>query len=356
MKSDAVALTLQLPARRIRLDERWTLPLQAAAGFALLLSAFFLAIGSSPALLFQALLEGTFGSSLAFSEMLVKAAPILLCALAAALPARVGLISVGGEGQLCAGAIAGTGFMLLVGERLGGATLGGMLLAAALGGAAYGGLSGVLRVWLNANETITGLLLNYLAPLAVSYLVYGPWKDPASLGWPATRTFPDAARLPTYFDTRVHFGLVLGVLLLVAAHFIATRTRTGLALDLLRLGPALAERAGIAFAPRVVLTLALGGACAGIAGIAEAAVIEGRLQDSIAAGAGYSGFLVAFLARGHLLAMLPLSLIVASLAAAGDNLQLSAGLPSAIVYVLQGLAFAAGLIAYGRQALSQEVA
>lgn len=343
------------PPAGVRASETLRLLLTAAGLFVALSSAFFILIGAAPLELFRALFEGAFGSGFAISEVLVKAAPIVLCALATALPARLGLISVGAEGQLAAGAIAGTGFVLAAGDRFAVLTLPVMLLSAAAGGAAYGAFAGVLRARLNVNETISTLLLNYLSPLALNYLVYGPWKDPDSLGWPATIAFPAAARLPTYFDTRLHFGLVLGFALVLIAQLVMSRTRTGLALDLLRSGPRLAERAGLSFGARAIATLALGGACAGLAGIAEAAVIEGRLQSGVAAGAGYSGFLVAFLARGSLLAMLPLALVVASLAAAGDNLQLSAGLPSSIVYLLQGFLFASALVAYGRRARGDSV-
>jgi general nucleoside transport system permease protein len=306
---------------------------------------FFLLLGRAPLQLFAALWDGSFGSGFALSETLVKLSPVLLCALATALPAKLGLVSVGAEGQLFAGSIAGTAFVLAAGDRLGALTLPLTLCAGALGGAAYAALAAVLRVSLRVNETISTLLLNYLPPLLVEYLVYGPWKDPDSLGWPATVTFPDAARLSTYFDTRVHAGLLIGIVLVGLALVATARTRWGLSLSLLRESPLLAERAGLSFRFWVLVMMALGGAAAGLAGMIEVSVIEGRLQPGVGAGAGYAGFLVAFLAHGRLGRLFPLALLVAGLAAAGDNLQLTADLPSAVVYVLQGLLFAAALIA-----------
>ena len=328
--------------------------LRTAALFIALSAVLFLLLGKAPWPLFMAMLEGALGSGFALSETLVKAAPIVLCALATALPARLGLVSVGAEGQLTVGAITGTAFVLLAGDALGALTLPAMLLCGALGGALLAALAGVLRARLGAHETITTLLLNYAAPHFVAYLVYGPWKDAASLGWPATISFPDAARLPTYFDTRLHAGLFAGVALVLLAHVVLTRTRYGLALELLRASPLLAARAGLSLGTSVIVVMALGGAAAGIAGIAEASVIESRLQLGVGVGAGYSGFLVAWLARGSLVRLITLSLLVAALTAAGDNLQLFAELPSAIVYVLQGLLFAAALIVQGRQATAEE--
>ena len=193
------------------------------------------------------------------------------------------------------------------------------------------------------NETISTLLLNYVAPLFVDYLVYGPWKDAAqSLGWPSTVMFPEAARLPTFFGTRVHLGLFLGLGLVLGAHFILSRTRWGFYLDVLRSSPTLARRAGLGFGAAALMVMAAGGACAGLAGIAEASVLEGRLQSGVGANAGYSGFLVAWLARGRLPLLAPLGVLVAGLAASGDNLQLAADLPSATTYVMQGLLFRGG--------------
>ena len=135
----------------------------------------------------------------------------------------------------------------------------------------------------------------------------------------------------------------------LAAHFVLSRTRWGFYLDVLRSSPALARRAGLGFGAAALVVMAVGGACAGLAGIAEASVLEGRLQSGVGANAGYSGFLVAWLARGRLPLLVPLGVLVAGLAASGDNLQLAADLPSATTYVMQGLLFAAALIAAGRR-------
>jgi ABC-type uncharacterized transport system permease subunit len=317
---------------------------KAAALFGISSVVFFQLLGRPPAAVLRALFDGSFGNGFALSETLVRASPILLCALATALPARLGLISVGAEGQLVVGAIAGTG-LVLTGAELGVASLPALLVCGALGGATWGAVAGLLRARLRVNETISTLLLNYIAPPLVDYLVYGPWKDPTSLGWPATSSFPDAARLSGHFGTRLHLGLALGLVLVGILYVIFHRSRVGLELDLLRESPPLAARAGLHFAPAALAVLALGGALAGVAGIIEASALEGRLQSGIGAGAGYAGFLVAFLARGHLLRIVPLTLLVAGLVAGGDNLQLTFDLPSSVVFVLQGLLFAAALVA-----------
>jgi simple sugar transport system permease protein len=315
--------------------------------FALLASAFFVLIGREPVGMMALIVHAAVGDSYAITESLVKTTPILLCALAIALPARLGLISVGAEGQLYFGALLGTGFVL---SQLGAAAVTltpGMLLAGALAGAAWALIPALLKAGLDVNETITTLLINYVAALLVTWVVYGPWKNPASLGWPATVDFPEAARLPTFFDSRVHLGLWIGLAAAVVLHVVLGRTRWGLVLDILRSNPRAGAAAGLSFRRNVLLTMALGGAFAGIAGIAETSTIQGRLQAGISAGAGFSGFLVAWLARNHFLRIIPLSFLVGALLAAGDGVQMMAQLPSSVTLVAQGLLFVAVLMVGG---------
>jgi len=223
----------------------------------------------------------------------------------------------------------------------------GMLLAAALGGALWALIPALLKAGLDINETITTLLTNYVAALLVTWLVYGPWKNPQSQGWPATVEFPEAARLPTYFDSRVHLGLWLGIVLALALHVLLTRTRWGLTLDILRSNPRAGLAAGLDLRRNVLLAMALGGALAGIAGIAETSTVQGRLQSNFSFGAGFSGFLVAWLARNDCLRIIPLSFLVGALLAAGDGLQMLANVPSSVTLVAQGLLFVAVLLVGG---------
>lgn len=323
------------------------LPLLATALFLFLASAFFLAIRRDPVEMITLVVTSAVGDGYAIGESLVRATPILLCALATAVPARMGLISVGAEGQLYFGALVGTGFVLSFLDATAGVLTPGMLLAAAFGGALWALVPAMLKAGLDINETITTLLTNYVAALLVTWLVYGPWKNPESQGWPATVDFPDAARLPTYFDSRVHLGLWLGIVLAGVLHIVLTRSRWGLTLDILRSNPRAGIAAGLDFRRNVLLAMALGGALAGIAGIAETATIQGRLQSGFSFGAGFSGFLVAWLARNHCLRIIPMSFLVGALLAAGDGLQMLAGVPSSVTLVAQGLLFVAVLLVSG---------
>jgi simple sugar transport system permease protein len=300
---------------------------------------FFAIIGQPPVKTLTDLWEFSMGDGFSRRETLIKTAPILLCALATAIPGRLGLISVGAEGQLHAGAIAGTAVVLLQQDWPAAVLLPTMLCAAMLGGALWGGIAGVLRAGLDVNETITTLVLNYVAVLMVSALVYGAWRDPGNLGWPATAQFPDAAKLPVWPGTRVHLGLGLGFVGAVLAALLFWR---GLLADRVRLlheNRKLGETFGLDYRRYIIALTLAGGAAAGVAGIAETSAVQGRLQPGISIGYGLTGFLVAWLCGHRFLAILPVSLLIGGLIAASDSLQLFARVPAASATVLQGLLF-----------------
>lgn len=321
------------------LNGPWTPAAIMVAAFVLASMAFFAINGREPVGLFIEMVRGGFGDSYSFSETLVKTSPILLTALAIALPARLGLISVGAEGQLYLGALFGTGTVLLAFDQPGWLLMPLMLAGAMVGGAVWGIVPALLKTRLGVNETISTLLLNYVGILMVSFVVHGPWKNPDSLGWPATVEFPEGAILPTFFDTRVHMGLVFGIMAAVILHVLVTRSRWGLGLQVSRSNPRVGATAGISYEKNVLLVMAIGGLLAGLAGIAEASVIQNRLQDGLATGYGLTGFLVAWLSGQHFLRIIPLSILMGGLMASADSLQLYAQLPKASADILQAVLF-----------------
>lgn len=308
---------------------------------------FFLAIGRPPFATLGQMIFYAFGDSYSVSESLVKATPILLCALATILPAKLGLITVGGEGQLYFGALTGTAVVIFFPAEPFWLLLPAMLSAGIIGGAFWSAMAGALRARCNVNETISTLLLNYVAVLLVNFVIYGTWKDPASLGWPATIQFPKAAVVPALFGTRVHAGLLIAIVVAVLLHVAVTYTRWGIALRVLAGNRKVGAMAGLSFTRQALLVMALGGALAGFAGISETSAIQGRLQSGISVGYGLTGFLVAWLSGQNFLRAIPIAILVGGLIAAGDALQLYAKIPSDSATILQGLLFVAALAASG---------
>lgn len=328
-----------------------TTRIAAAAGgvvaFLIAANIFFLAIGKPPFATLGHMVLYAFGDSYSFSESLVKATPILLCALATILPAKLGLITVGGEGQLYFGALTGTAVVVSFPAGPFWLLLPAMLLAGIAGGSLWSALAGALRARCNVNETISTLLLNYVAVLLVNFVIYGAWKDPASLGWPATIQFPKEAIVPALSGTRVHAGLLAAIAAAVILHVAVTYTRWGITLRILAGNRKVGAMAGLNFSRQVLFVMALGGALAGFAGICETSAIQGRLQSGISVGYGLTGFLVAWLSGQNFLRAIPIAILVGGLIAAGDALQLYARIPSDSATILQGLLFVAALAATG---------
>ncbi len=317
------------------------------AAFTLVTAVFFISIGQPAIKTIADMMVFAVGDSYSLSETLVKTIPIMMCALATAIPGRLGLISVGAEGQLHVGAIFGTAVMLVLPESFGLLGLCLVLVAAAIGGTLFGFIPGVLRVRLGINETITTLVMNYIGVLFVSALVYGPWRDPANQGWPATKSFPEDLILPFFFGTRVHAGLVIAIGIAVLLHLQFHRGTWSRQIKVLSGNRKVGETFGLNYAFTALLLMCLGGAVAGLAGIFEASAIQGRLQPGLSAGFGLTGFLVAWLSRHEPLMIVPVSFLVAGLISAGDALQLFAKIPAASSTILQGLLFATALAVPG---------
>jgi ABC-type uncharacterized transport system permease subunit len=304
--------------------------LGALAVFALIL----LAAGKDPWKAYADTFAYTLGNAYGFSELLVRMTPLLLTAVAVALPARLGLINVGGEGQLHMGAwLAAAGALHFLGLPAW-ILLPAVLVLGFLGGAAWAALPGLLRAAKLVNETISTLLLNYVAPLIISFCIFGPWRAQDNSAYPQSPVFPEAARLPAFFNTRVHAGLLVALVALLLYWTLLERTRWGVSMRAIGGNPEAALRLGIPVPAWIVLALALGGGVAGLAGMGEAMGIHGRLRQGLSPGYGFTGFLIAWLAGGRPLGILAMAFLFAILTSAGDTLQITQGLPYAVINIL----------------------
>jgi ABC-type uncharacterized transport system permease subunit len=283
--------------------------------------------------------RGAFGSWFSFQNTLLRAAPLTLTALCTALPAQLGLVIIGGEGALVLGALGA----VVAAHALAGSNpwvvLFGMGIAACVVGGAWVGLQGALRTLRGVNETISSLLLNYIAIGIFKHLVEGPMRDPASLNKPSTRPIGEANALGSIPGMDVHWGLVYGVVGCIVAYVLMRRTTFGFAAKMIGGNPRAALLSGLPVHRIVIVTCALAGAAAGLAGMEEVAAIHGTANASLIVGYGYTGILVAFLARQHPLGILPVSVLLGGIGASGGLLQRTEHLPDATVNVLQGILF-----------------
>jgi simple sugar transport system permease protein len=319
--------------------EAIALPLGAFVVSLALFAGFVAAAGAPPLEALHQMYRGAFGTWFSLQNTLVRAAPLMLTALATALPARAGLVVIGGEGALVLGGLAAVGAAHAGAQAPGALQLVLMALAASAVGGLWLGLAGALRAYRGVNETISSLLLNYLAIALFNHLVEGPMRDPASLNKPSTLPIGDGAALGAIPGTDVHWGLLLGVLACVIAHGLSTWTTFGFASRMAGGNARAALLAGLDVRRLVVWGCVLGGGAAGLAGMVEIAAIHGTANGALVAGYGYTGVLVAFIARRSALGAIPVAIVLGGIGASGGLLQRQLHLPDATVSVLQGILF-----------------
>ena len=293
--------------------------------------------GENPLHVYQAMLSGALGDWNGVAETLVKTTPLLLAGLGVAVSFRMQLWNIGAEGQLYWGAIFATGVALfLIPAAPGWVMVPAMTIAGLLGGGLWGLIPGALRAWFGASEIITSLMLNYVAILFSDYLVHGPWRNPVGYGFPGTATFPDAAWLPHWGTTRVHLGLLFGLVAAAVLWIMLRRTRWGYEIGVMGENPRAALYAGMPTKRTILLVMAVSGALAGLAGMSEVAGIGHQLQRNLSPGYGYAAIIVAWLARLHPFGAVVVAFLLATLTVGGDQIQMTLGLPAAIAPMLQG--------------------
>jgi len=314
----------------------------ATTVFSILLSfvvggVFLYMQGVSPIAAYGVILRSSFGSYFDLSETVVKALPLAMVSLAVMLCFTMRIWNIGAEGQAFMGALAAAAMVRYFPMENRVAMLSIMALAAALAGGFWAGIAGFLKARWNVNEIITTLMLNYIAIRLLEYFVYGPWRDPASLGFPMTSPFPASARLPLLWGTRIHMGLYAVFILTIIMEIVLRKTRWGYEIRVLGHNARAARYAGMNVASSIVVVMFLSGAIAGFAGMCEISGLQGRLQAGFSAQYGYTAIIVAWLSHLNPILSLFVAFFMGVLLVAGPALQIAMGLPLASAMILQGL-------------------
>lgn len=339
--------------RAMRVNSEYVaIPAFALVAASALFALFLLAVGKAPADFAAYVWQGGFGSAFSLQNSLQRSAPLILTALAVAIPARIGLTMIGGEGGLVIGGFACAAIAIpMVGAVSPGLTLAVMALTAMLAGALWVGLSGLLRHARGVNETISSLLLTYIGLAIMNFFVEGVLRDAANPNKPSTRQIGEAYMVGKIPGTDVHWGFAAGIALAIALYVLMARTTFGFAARITGGNPRAALAQGLPVGRLIVACSMIAGACAGLAGFFEVAAVQGRANASLAAGYGFTGILVSFLARHNPLAIVPVAVLFGGLVASGGLIQRRMGMPDATVLVLQGLIFVVLLASetlYGR--------
>lgn len=342
---------LQARAWLARRAEAFLIPAGAALAGFILFGLFLAALGKSPLQFVDIVYRGGFGSSFALGNSLQRAAPLLFAALCVALPARLGLVVIGGEGAIVLGGLSAAAAAQPLAALPPALAIPLMALAAAVVGAVWIGAVGFLQAYRGVNATISSLLLSYIAIALSSHLIEGWLRDPASLNKPSTLPVGDAFMLAPMPWIGVHWGLGIGALSCLVAYVLMDRTTLGFAARIAGGNVRAAQIQGLPVGRLIVGFTALGGAFAALAGFFEVVAVQGTANGTLAAGYGYTGILVAFLARQNPIAIMPVAFLLGGIEASSGLIQRRMQLPDATVLVLEGLLFLVVLVSetlYGR--------
>lgn len=298
----------------------------------------FSALGRDPLVGFTVFFLNPLKDSYSISELFLKATPLMLIGIGLAAGFRANVWNIGAEGQYVVGAIFASGVALYFNGVDSPLVLPAMVVAGALGGALWAAIPAALRTRFNTNEILVSLMLVYVAQFLVSWLVYGPWKDPEGFNFPQTMMFQDAALLPTLVEgTRLNAAFLIGLAALIAGYLFMNRSFLGFQMKVAGQAEAAARYAGFSAKRTIWIGLLSGGAMAGIAGMAEVAGPMGQLTEHVSQNYGFAAIIVAFVGRLNAVGIFFASLLMALLYLGGEQAQQYLALPSSISKVFQGM-------------------
>jgi simple sugar transport system permease protein len=300
-------------------------------------TAIFALLGKDPLVALYTFFVQPLSTAYGVTELLTKAAPLVLIGVGLAMGFKANVWNIGAEGQFTMGAIAGGGLALLFYNSDSAWLLPGMVLAGVLGGMAWAAIPAFLKTRFNANEILTSLMLTYVAQLFLGFLVYGPWRDPDGYNFPQSRMFPMAGTLPMIPGTQIHIGVLAALIVAGAAWLLMGRGLVGFQLKVVGQAPRAARYAGFRQNRMIWFALLVSGGLAGVAGLFEVSGPIGQLIPSISPGYGFTAIIVAFLGRLHPLGVLVAGLLLALSYLGGEAAQISIGLPSAVTGIFQGI-------------------
>lgn len=325
---------------RQSISKVWTYlsPISAVV-LTLITGAFlFAALGEDPIEALHTFFIMPISDSYGMTELFVKAIPILLCAYGLALCYRASVWNIGAEGQLLIGAVFASIAALQFVDSDSAFAMPLSILAGIAGGAFWAGIVAFLKLKMNTNETLTTIMMNYIALNLLLFSVHGPLKDPDGFNFPESAQFGDSTLLPMLFEgTRLHLGLAFAAVALTLCWVFISKAFIGFQTQVIGQDPAAARMAGFNKNKLVLIVLLISGGLAGLAGAVEVTGPIGQLVPQISPGYGYSAIIVAFLGRLHPVGITLAGLLMALIYMGGEMSQIMMGLPNAITGVFQGL-------------------
>ncbi len=313
-------------------------PTAIAFGAATLGGALLLLItGHNVITAFAALFGGAFGSLNGLAESLLKTVPLLLCGLAVAVAFRAGLWNIGAEGQMLIGALAAMALAPALSKLPSFISITLLLLTGAIAGAAWGAIPGWMKAQRRVQEVISTILLNFIALELVRYAVHGPLQE-AGGNYPQSAALPEAMRLLRMLPpTRLHFGVIIAVIMAAATFIFLFRTVSGYRLRALGENPLAARYSGMRIDRLTILAMTVSGGIAGLAGAVELSGVTFRLFENFSPGYGYTAIAVALMGKLNPMTIIATSFLFGALEAGAGAMQRQANVSGVVVEFMQGL-------------------
>ena len=300
-------------------------------------SILLLLINVNPLEAYKYLIFGNFTNIYNISEIFVKATPIILTGLAFTFSFRTGLFNIGAEGQMFSGAIAAVFVGLKTGHLNPAISITLCLLAAVIAGGLWGLIPGILKGIFGSSEIITTIMLNYIALYLVSFVVDKPLRE-ASGFYPQTDLIGENAFLPYIIpNTRLHIGILVAILIAIIIYLLIWKTPFGYRLRAVGHNPDGAEYSGISIKRSIIISLAISGAIAGVAGFTEINGIHHRLLDNFSKNVGFDGIAAALLGNANPIGVIITSILLGMLQTGANSMQRGVGVPANIVSIIQAL-------------------
>lgn len=303
---------------------------------ALISVAFFIGIiGHNPFSVYLSMAEGAFGSTYRITETIRKAIPLIIVSLGISLAFRLRFWNIGAEGQIMMGAFGATFCALNLQNLPSYMLLPLMGFASILCGGIWGAIPAYFRATFRTNETIFTLMMNYIALKLITYLQYGPWKDPGALGFPKIPVFTVNAVLPSFFG--LHIGWIIAVLLIVIMHIFVNHTQRGYEINVVGESENTGRYAGINVRFIIIYTIFLSGGLCGLAGMIEASGVNKTLSVEITRGVGYTAIITSWLSSLRAPVIAVVCILFAGMIQGGTFIQMAFQIPQSAAQILQGM-------------------
>ncbi len=296
---------------------------------------FILFLGHNPFSVYGSMMSGSFGSLYRLQETILKTIPLLITSLGIAVAFRMKFWNIGAEGQICMGAFCASFFALHFSELPSLILLPIMMVAGIVGGGVWALIPGVFKAYFGTNETLFTLMMNYIALKWITYLQYGPWKDPDALGFPKIKNFSESAILPNIFG--IHIGWIIALLLVAIMHFFIHYTKKGYEITVVGESENTARYAGMDVKKVVLIGLLISGGLCGITGMIQASAISNTLSVEVSGGVGFTAIITTWLSGLSAPMIVLISFLFAILVQGGSFIQTAFQIPQSAAQMLQGV-------------------